>query len=331
MMCSFTRYFLTSLLLAITTEAFSSLAGTSSRSRSALNLAVDSLDGKGKSVTVVGGSGFVGSRVCQILADKGATVTSLSKSGAAPKWAQDAPWSKDISWKAIDLLTSTESELDRCLGKPDAVISCVGAIGTDPDILLKGNGQANVNAFESAQRAGVKSVAYVSVSSEVSACKENWLPEFFGSYFDGKDMAEAAAKAVCEDVTIVRPTFIYGGDYFGLLPPRVNTAYGSFIDQLLSIGLIQAVADITPGLIKVALRPPVLAESVAGACVDGVLNPQRSGVRVLDSAKDINEASGQAPATGVTDAIEWSIKTAGEIAEWVQKKAKEIEAANAKK
>ena len=310
------------------------MAATPSRSvaqSAPLNLAVDSLDGKGKSVTVVGGSGFVGSRVCQILADKGATVTSLSKSGTAPKWAQGEPWSKDITWNTVDLLTSSESELDKCLGKPDAVISCVGAIGTDPDILLKGNGQANVNVFESAQRAGVKSVAYVSVSSEVSACKENWLPEFFSNYFEGKDMAEAAAKAVCDDVTIVRPTFIYGGDSFGLLPPRVNTAYGSFIDQLLSFGLIQAVADVAPGLIKVALRAPVRVESVAGACVDGVLNPQSTGVRVLDSAKEINEASGQESATGVTDAIDWSIKTAGEIVEWVQEKAKEIEAANAKK
>lgn len=279
------------------------------------------------SVTVVGGSGFVGSRVCQSLVAKGASVTSLSKSGKPPS---DESWTKVVNWKALDLLTASSDELAECLGNPEALISCLGVIGTDPDVLLKGNGDANVDAFEAARNTGsVKSVAYVSVSSEVGACRENWLPEFFGAYFDGKDQAEAAAKAVCNDVTIVRPTFIYGGDSFGLFPPRVNTAYGSFIDQLLSFELFQALANIAPGLIKVALRPPVSVDSVANACVNGIMKP--NGLRVLDSAKEINEASSQPPATGVEDAIEWTIKTAGEIVEWVQDKAKEIEAVNAKK
>ena len=39
-------------------------------------------------VTVVGGTGFVGTRVCKILAEKGAEVTSVSKSGTAPS----EPW-----------------------------------------------------------------------------------------------------------------------------------------------------------------------------------------------------------------------------------------------
>ena len=50
-------------------------------------------------------------------------------------------------------------------------------VGTDADELLKGNGNANVAAFNSAKRGGnLQRVAYVSVSSEVDACKENWLP-----------------------------------------------------------------------------------------------------------------------------------------------------------
>jgi nucleoside-diphosphate-sugar epimerase len=281
----------------------------------------------GKAVAVLGGSGFVGSRVCQQLASQGATVTSISKSGKPPKWALQQDWTNQVTWKSVDLLSATEEQLDACLGSPTAVISCVGTIGTDPDRLLQGNGMANVRAFESAKRIGtVQSVAYVSVSSEVAACKDNWLPEFFASYFHGKDIAETAAQSVCNDVTLVRPTFIYGGDSFGLLPPRVNAAYGSFIDQLLSFGLIQKVADITPGLIKVALRPPVSVDSVAGACISA-----GSGVRVLDSAAAINQASGQPPATGVQDAIEWTVETTGKIVEWVQAKAKQIELDGAKK
>lgn len=304
-------------------------------------MTVSDVDAGGKSVTVLGGSGYVGSRVCRMLVEKGASVTSLSKSGTPPSSAaasddDDSSWNDRVTWKAVDLVTASDDQLDSLMGQPDAVISCVGAVGNDPEALLRSNGLANVRAFESAKRAasgagGVRAVAYVSVSSEVAACQDNWLPEFFGSYFEGKGMAEAAAKDVCDDVTVVRPTFIYGGDAFGLFPPRVNTAYGSFIDQLLSFGLFKLLADVAPGLIKVALRPPVAVESVAGACVDGVFNNNKSGVKILDTAAEINEASGQPEATGVQDAIDWTVKAAGEVAAWIQEKAKEMETANEKK
>ena len=164
------------------------------------------------SVTVFGGGGFAGSRVCKILADKGASVTSISKSGTIPKWCQDDEWTNQVTWKSVDLLSADDSSIDQAVGNPDAVVSCVGVIGTDPDALLKGNGDANVAAFNSAKRAGAQRAVYVSVGSEVDACKDGWLPEFFQSYFEGKIVAENAAidamggdeKKVC----LVKPTFI---------------------------------------------------------------------------------------------------------------------------
>ena len=56
----------------------STLRMTAARPISAGILAGDT-SGKGLKVTVVGGSGFVGSRVCKILVDCGAEVTSVSK------------------------------------------------------------------------------------------------------------------------------------------------------------------------------------------------------------------------------------------------------------
>lgn len=156
------------------------------------------------SVTVFGGSGFVGSRVCKLLADKeGATVTSISKSGNAPKWCAGEEWTQKVDWKSADLLSASDATLDGVVGSPDAVVSCVGVVGTDPDTLLKGNGDANAAAFNSAKRGGkLQRAAYVSVGSEVDACKENWLPEFFSSYFEGKIIAEKAAlEAVGGDAT----------------------------------------------------------------------------------------------------------------------------------
>ena len=114
--------------------------------------------------------------MCKILADKGVKVSSISKSGAPPKWCKDEEWTNQVEWKSADLLSASDEALDAVVGSPDAVVSCVGAIGTDPSVLLKGNGDANKAAFASAMRGGnLKRAAYVSVASEVDACKENWV------------------------------------------------------------------------------------------------------------------------------------------------------------
>lgn len=71
-------------------------------------------------------------------------------------------------------------------------------------------------------------------------------------YFDGKSRAEEAiAKSFPSTGVLIKPTFIYGGDSFGLAPPRVSDGYGGSIDALLSSGPIRAIAGISPGLIKV--------------------------------------------------------------------------------
>lgn len=74
-------------------------------------------------------------------------------------------------------------------------------------------------------------------------------------YFNGKNRAEEAiAKYFPSTGVLIKPTFIYGGESFGLTPPRVSDGYGSGIDALLSSGPIRAIAGVSPGLIKVCLR-----------------------------------------------------------------------------
>lgn len=268
------------------------------------------------SVTVLGGTGFVGSRVCQQLVAEGASVTSFSKTGQVPKWCADEDWTKGVEWKSVDLLSAgCEGALKGT--KSDAVISCVGVVGTDPEQLRQGNGEANVRAFGAL--GPVDRASLVSVASEVAACEENWLPEFFGGYFEGKKAAEEAAlEAVGGDsskLCTVKPTFIYGGDSFGLLPPRVTYDYGSGIEQLLSFGLITALADVTPGLIKVALRPPSSVDAVAAACVAGALGKVSGS---LDGGPAINKATNQPDATGLTEAFEWSKENAIKFYDWAK-------------
>lgn len=284
-------------------------------------------------VTVVGGSGFVGSRVCKSLAQSGAEVTSVSRSGQAPDWASGEAWTNGVTWAKADLLGNAGA-IDAAMGSPEAVVSCVGVVDPDAEVLRSGNGAANVNAFASAKRAGVKRSVYVSVASEVAACEENWLPfakDEFAAYFAGKRMAEeAAADAVGGDATklcVIKPTFIYGGDSFALpLPgkfvaPRVSAAYGAGVEEVLSLDLVQKLADALPGLIKVALRPPVSADAVAAACANAALgelvrgDATRRAVGTLEGTVAINGAAGALTPTTLADGIDRALDRLGDETE----------------
>jgi len=267
------------------------------------------------SVTVVGGTGFVGSRVCKLLTEEhGASVTSVSKSGKVPDWCyqedqeSSSKWYDEVTWKSVDLLSEDDAKISSAIGNPDALVSCVGVVGTDPKELIDGNGKTNVAAFSSAVKGNIKHAAFVSVSGEVSDLKgSTWLPDFMDAYFDGKGKAEEAAlDAVGGDssrLVIVKPSFIYGGDSFGLFPPRVNYAYGSGVEELLTFGLFRFLGDATPGLIKVALRPPVSVDAVAGACAAAAMGKVPGGV--LEGTREIKAVTNDPPAKGLTEAIDW--------------------------
>ena len=142
----------------------------------------------------------------------------------------------------------------------------------------------------------------VSVASEVAAAK-GWLPGYFEFYFKGKAMAEAAVTEAAGEgnAYVVKPSFIYGGDSFELFPPRVNDGYGSAVEEILSNGIVQKIADVMPGLIKVALRPPVSVDAVAGAVVSATLGGVTDSK--LDGTFAINKAADRPAATGLSDAI----------------------------
>ena len=241
-------------------------------------------------VTVAGGSGFVGSRVCKYLVENGAEVTSVSQSGAPPAWAAGASWASQVEWKSSDLARGSLEAVTEALGTPEAFISCVGTIGFDRQGLLVGNGKANADCSKAAASLGVVRACYLSVSEELFDAKE-WLPSFFLGYFDGKRQAESAFEALAPgNVCIVRPTFIYGGDEFAIAPPRVTADYGAFIESLLSAAPIKLLADVLPGLLKVALRPPVSVDAVAAACARQALG-KIDAAQVIDGTEAINAAA----------------------------------------
>lgn len=124
-------------------------------------------------VTVLGGTGFVGSRVCQALATSSSSVevVSVSRTGEVPEWCKGDDWTKQVSWVKNELTRGSREKLQEAIGAPDAVVSCVGAIGFGQQALLLGNGIANVEATAAAKVVGAQRMAYVSVGSEVAASK----------------------------------------------------------------------------------------------------------------------------------------------------------------
>ncbi len=271
-------------------------------------------------VTVLGGTGFVGSRVVKRLAlDEGATVTSVSKTGRIPDWCRSEDWAVSVKWLKNDFTRGSRGKLADDIGSPDVLISCVGTLGFDRQGLLLGNGVANVEAMQAAREAGTSKYVLLSVASEVAKCEKGWLPPFMSAYFQGKATAEEAvleAAGSAGRASFIKPSFIYGGEglgAFGLFPPRVSQGYGDAVAELLGAEPVQKAADKLPGLLKVALRPPSSVDAVAAVCVAAAMG--RLEAQVVDGTAEINAAAGAPAPTGLS-----------KLAEGVTSKFKELTA-----
>ncbi len=225
-------------------------------------------------VLVLGGTGFVGSAVCEKLKALGVEVVATSRNG------RDGTLALDFGDSSIDVAKTVEDMAKGCTG----VISCVGSIGTPYDkIVNSGTGLSSIGA----KAAGVKNFVYISVAPEVKDSSSG--VSFLKDYMDGKSFSENSIKNNFPDgYTIIAPTFIYGGDKFALNPPRVADGYGRLVEGVLSSGPFRFAAGISPGIIGVALEPPIKVSSVAAAAVAGALGLSPSE---LDTYDKINEAA----------------------------------------
>jgi len=227
-------------------------------------------------VLVLGGTGFVGKEVCQKLKALGVDYIATSRDG------RDGTIALDFTDLSVDISSKVQEMAKDCT----AVISCVGVIGTTDGVKVanKGTGLASFGA----KAAGVKNFVYISVAPEVKESVKGISA--FNNYMEGKAFSEDAIKNnFVNGYTIIAPTFIYGGDKFGVNPPRVADGYGNLVEGLLSSGPFRAAASISPGFIGVALEPPIKVSSVAGAAVAAALGLSQP---VLDTYDEINEAAG---------------------------------------
>jgi uncharacterized protein YbjT (DUF2867 family) len=157
---------------------------------------------------VLGGNGFVGTHVCQEALARHVPVVSISRSGRPAAAAHDHhPWMNDVNWIQGDILHPERWK--HALQEVSAVISCVGALGSNQK-MLKINGEANIAAINAASESGVTRFVYISAV-------DYGLPSFvLRGYVEGKKAAEEALlRKFPYGSIILRPGFIYGSRQVG--------------------------------------------------------------------------------------------------------------------
>lgn len=228
-------------------------------------------------VLVLGGTGFVGSRVVKKLDDLGVVdVMATSRDG------RDGTIAFDVTSAGLDVAGRMESLSKGCT----AVISCIGAIGTPNDASIN---SATGLAAVGAKAAGVDKFVYISVAPEVREIAKDI--DFLKPYMAGKMFSQESVVSSFPSgsYTLIEPTFIHGGGEFNVNPPRVAGFYGEFIEALLSSPPLRTITNIAPGgFVKIALEPPVSVDSVAGAAVAGALGKTQR--YTLDTHDKIKEA-----------------------------------------
>lgn len=131
-------------------------------------------------VLVLGGSGFVGSRVVSNLQSQGIEVIATSTNG------RDGTVAFDVTKSGIEVAKEIESLSKGC----KAVISCIGSIGAKDDYTINA---ATGLAAKGAKASGVERFVYIAVAPEVKEFAEGI--DFLKDYIKGKTFSQDAVES----------------------------------------------------------------------------------------------------------------------------------------
>lgn len=216
-------------------------------------------------IVVLGGRGFVGSRVCQEALNTGLAVVGISPSGTPPVVKE--PWASSVQWVRGNALepNTYQSYLDGAL----AVISCVGAFGTREQ-MLKINGTANITAMETAKAAGVPKFVYVSANIP----NVPGIDFVLGGYIQGKQQAEAALQRLYPNGTgvILRPGVVYGTRHLtSSFSLPLQTIFQPMEMVLEKVPNLKQLTNLP--VLGAVLTPPVSVQVLAKAAVHAATDP----------------------------------------------------------
>ena len=110
-------------------------------------------------ILVFGGSGYVGSRICEEAILNGFKVVSITRSGSKPSWAINKEWSKNVTWEKGDALSTDSLQTyfnnNNNGNNVRGVVAAIGAFHYNQDIMEKVNGDTTVNICNLSKRYNV--------------------------------------------------------------------------------------------------------------------------------------------------------------------------------
>jgi uncharacterized protein YbjT (DUF2867 family) len=178
-----------------------------------------------KKVVVFGGSGYVGSRVVDLLSQQGGyTVVSVARSSPAEQAAKikantGTSFPSSSSVVQFASLNAATDDLTQVLQGASVVVSCLGVPPWEKATARAGNGAVNARIAAAAKAtASVETFVYISLSSDFANGPAKFL---FGDYVKGKAEAEAAVlnEFGSKAAFIVKPSLIDGAPPGELRPP----------------------------------------------------------------------------------------------------------------
>ena len=225
-------------------------------------------------VLIVGGNGFVGTRVVRSALAQGLGVASLSRSGAPAAATTDSTLT-GVEWLKGDVMAGGDP-LREALRGCDAVISCLGAFGSN-DFMHKLNGTANAALAEAAAEAGVRRFVFVS-AAEIRPVSRTLAAAGYEGYYAGKVTAEAAVERHFGAAgLILRPGPIYGTR---AISPSISIPIGAVgvpLTSVFELGPIRALASALPIGLGDLLMPWVSVDDVADAAIAHIVQEGAEG------------------------------------------------------
>ena len=218
-------------------------------------------------LVVFGGSGYVGTRVCEQALAMGAEVVSISRHGR-PAHAT-APWANAVRWERGDALDAAAPWREALRGAA-GVVSTLGAFGSN-EAMYRVCGTANMQLMDAAAEEGVPRFAFISVHDfrfPSGWHAQDWLLK---GYFQGKRDAEAhLARTFPASGVALRPGFVYGSRHAGSVTVPLGLV-GAPLAAALKLLPTRRLAA-TP-ILGAAFVPPVSVGAVGKAAATAALDP----------------------------------------------------------
>lgn len=210
-------------------------------------------DLSGKLVTVLGGSGFVGTRLAQVLLTRGARLRVVCRSTETAGRIKPLGNLGQVQLARCDI-TDTD-RLAQALAGSQAVVNLVGAFTGDLDA-VQGSGAGRVAAL--AREAGATALVHVSAIGAD--------PEGTTAYARSKAAGEAAVLSAFPQASVLRPSVLFGPD-----------------DQFLNMfgGLIAAF-PVMPVFAPDAALQPLFVDDLAAGIANALADPGTHGGKTFE-------------------------------------------------